>query len=165
MRVLHGRPRRLLDARTRPQIDHASAVAGRFSSAVVARVDRLPQPVMTRIERFFRRQLESVGFGFAWGGAVAAVAVVTIILMTPYAREFANRGPDSSHFDRQGRARTPRRRKIRWRTRRPASLQWRTTILTPTSLASSRRTILLQFGASPAGTRRSFGYRISLRSP
>ena len=62
-----------------------------FSDAVIARVDRLPQPVLTRIERFIRRQLESVGTGFAWGGAVVAAAVVTIILMTPYAREFANR--------------------------------------------------------------------------
>ena len=42
-----------------------------FSSAVIARVDRLPQPVLTRIERFIRRQLDSVGSGIAWGGAVA----------------------------------------------------------------------------------------------
>src|SRR5277367_2398509 len=63
-----------------------------FSSAVIARIDRLPQPVLTRIERFLRRQLESVGTGFAWSGAVVAAAIVTIILMTPYAREFANRG-------------------------------------------------------------------------
>lgn len=64
-----------------------------FSSAVIARVDRLPQPVLTRIARFLKRQAESVGSGFAWGGAVAAVAAVTIILMTPYAEQFANRGP------------------------------------------------------------------------
>ena len=67
-----------------------------FSSAVIARVDRLPQPVWTRIERFFRRQTESLGAGFAWGGAVAAVAVMTIILMTPYAEHFANRGANSA---------------------------------------------------------------------
>jgi len=63
-----------------------------FSNAVIARVDRLPQPVLARIERFIRRQLDSVGSEIAWGGAVAAAAVVTIILMTPYARQFANRG-------------------------------------------------------------------------
>jgi anti-sigma factor RsiW len=63
-----------------------------FSSAVVARVDRLPQPVLTRIERFLRRQLDSVGSGIAWGGAAAVAAIVTIILMTPLARQFANRG-------------------------------------------------------------------------
>ncbi|HXN12274.1 MAG TPA: zf-HC2 domain-containing protein [Candidatus Acidoferrales bacterium] len=63
-----------------------------FSSAVVARVDRLPQPVLTRIERFLRRQLDSVGSGIAWGGAAAVAAIVTIILMTPLARQFATRG-------------------------------------------------------------------------
>jgi anti-sigma factor RsiW len=67
------------------------ALAG-FSSAVIARIDRLPQPVLTRIERFIRRQLDSVGSGIAWGGAVAAAAILTIILMTPYAEQFANRG-------------------------------------------------------------------------
>jgi anti-sigma factor RsiW len=67
-----------------------------FSSAVIARVDRIPQPALTRIARFLRRQADSVGSGFAWGGAVAAVAVVTIILMTPYVEQFANRGPRST---------------------------------------------------------------------
>jgi hypothetical protein len=36
--------------------------------------------------------LESVGTGFAWGSAVVAAAVVTIVLMTPYAEQLANRG-------------------------------------------------------------------------
>ena len=72
-------------------ITDAPSLAG-FSNAVIARVDRLPQPVLARIERFLRRQLDSVGAGFAWGGAVAAAAVMTIILMTPYAEQFANRG-------------------------------------------------------------------------
>jgi anti-sigma factor RsiW len=63
-----------------------------FSSAVIARVDRLPLPVMTSIGRFLRRQIDSIGAGIAWSGAVAAVAVMTIVMMTPYAREFANRG-------------------------------------------------------------------------
>ena len=72
-------------------ITEVPSLAG-FSSAVIARVDRLPQPVLTRIERFFRRRWESVGIGFAWGGAVVAAAIMTIILMTPYARQFANRG-------------------------------------------------------------------------
>jgi anti-sigma factor RsiW len=67
------------------------ALAG-FSSAVIARIDRLPQPVLTRIERFIKRQLDSVGSGIAWGGAVAVAAILTIILMTPYAQQFANRG-------------------------------------------------------------------------
>jgi anti-sigma factor RsiW len=62
-----------------------------FSNAVVARIDNLPQPIMTRIERFFRRQIESINSGLAWGGAVAAVAVLTIILMTPNVQQVANR--------------------------------------------------------------------------
>jgi anti-sigma factor RsiW len=72
-------------------ITEAPSLAG-FSNAVIARIDRLPQPVLTRIERFFRRQLESVGTGFAWGSAVVVAAVVTIVLMTPYAEQLANRG-------------------------------------------------------------------------
>ena len=67
-----------------------------FSSSVIARVDRLPRPVTARIARFFRRRAESVGAGLAWGGAVAVAAVLTIILMTPYAERFANRGPHSA---------------------------------------------------------------------
>jgi anti-sigma factor RsiW len=63
-----------------------------FSNAVIARVDRLPQPVLTRIERYLRRQLDTVGSGIAWGGAVVAAAIMTIVLMTPYARQIANRG-------------------------------------------------------------------------
>lgn len=63
-----------------------------FSSAVIARVERLPQSVYVRIGRFVRRQMDSVGAGLAWGGAVAAAAVLTIILMTPYAEQFARRG-------------------------------------------------------------------------
>lgn len=62
-----------------------------FSNAVIARIDRLPQPVFTRIRRFIARQTDSIGGGLAWGGAVAAAAIVTIVLMTPYAEQFANR--------------------------------------------------------------------------
>ena len=68
----------------------APALAG-FSSAVIARIDRLPQPFFRRIERFFRRGAESLGSGFAWGTAVAAVAVLTVILLTPYAQKLGNR--------------------------------------------------------------------------
>jgi anti-sigma factor RsiW len=63
-----------------------------FSSAVIARIDRLPVPLTARIARFFRRGTDSIGAGFAWGSAVAAVAVVTMVLITPYAEQFANRG-------------------------------------------------------------------------
>jgi anti-sigma factor RsiW len=72
-------------------ITAAPSLAG-FSNAVIARVDRLPQPVLTKIERYLRRQLDSVGSGVAWGGAVAVAAIMTVVLMTPYARQIANRG-------------------------------------------------------------------------
>ena len=62
-----------------------------FSSAVIARIDRLPQPWFRRIERFFGRGADFLGSGFAWGGAIAAVAVLSTIILTPYAEQFANR--------------------------------------------------------------------------
>jgi anti-sigma factor RsiW len=76
-------------------ITSAPVVAG-FSSAVVARIDRLPQPRFRRIERFFGRGADFVGSGFAWGGAIAAVAVLTTILLTPYAQRFGHRSLPST---------------------------------------------------------------------
>jgi anti-sigma factor RsiW len=73
----------------------APSLAG-FSNTVIARVERLPQPMLTRIERYLRRQLDSVGSGLAWGGAAAVAAVMTIILITPYAEQFANRSTESA---------------------------------------------------------------------
>lgn len=57
-----------------------------FSSAVIARIDRLPQPFMNRVARWFQRRTESIGAGFALGTAVAAVAALTAIMITPYAQ-------------------------------------------------------------------------------
>jgi anti-sigma factor RsiW len=71
------------------------ALAG-FPAAVISRIDRLPQPVLTRLARFVRRQADSVGSSLAMACAVAAIAVVTVILMTPYAEQFADRGPHSA---------------------------------------------------------------------
>jgi anti-sigma factor RsiW len=68
----------------------APAVPG-FASAVIARIDRLPQPWFGRIRRFFARGSDLIGAGFAWGGAVAAVAILTVIVLTPYAQQFAMR--------------------------------------------------------------------------
>ena len=61
-----------------------------FASAVIARIDRLPQPWYRRVGRFFGRGADFVGSGFAWGGAIAAVAILTAIMLTPYAQQFAN---------------------------------------------------------------------------
>src|SRR5271166_1197605 len=75
-----------------------------FSSAVIARIDRLPQPMLTRIKRFLGRQVDSVGAGIAWGGAAVAVAIMTIVMITPYADQFANRGPQSTAIAKAERA-------------------------------------------------------------
>jgi len=61
-----------------------------FASAVIARIDRLPVPWFRRVERLFGRGADFIGSGFAWGGAVAAVAVLTAIFLTPYVQQFAN---------------------------------------------------------------------------
>lgn len=71
-------------------ITSAPTVAG-FSRAVIERIDRLPQPWFRRIERYFGRGSDLIGSGFAWGGAIAAVAVLTVIILTPYAEQFDNR--------------------------------------------------------------------------
>ena len=65
-------------------------VAPGFASAVIARIDRLPQPWSRRVERFFGRGADLIGSGFAWSGAIAAVAILTAIILSPYAQQFAN---------------------------------------------------------------------------
>jgi anti-sigma factor RsiW len=67
-----------------PALDFSSPNLVGFANAVIARIDRLPQPWYRRVERLFGRGADFLGSGFAWGGAVAAVAMLTIILMTPY---------------------------------------------------------------------------------
>lgn len=61
-----------------------------FSRAVIERIDRLPQPWYRRIERWMQRTADSLGSGLAWGGAVVAVAVLTIILLSPYAQKYGS---------------------------------------------------------------------------
>jgi anti-sigma factor RsiW len=67
-----------------PALDFAAPNLAGFADAVIERIDRLPQPWFRRVERYFGRGTDFLGSGFAWGGAVAAVAMLTMILMTPY---------------------------------------------------------------------------------
>ncbi len=70
-----------------------------FSMAVISRIDNLPQPLSAKIARFFGRGADFLGSHLAWGSAAAAVAVLTVILTTPYAERFASRrGPASTEF-------------------------------------------------------------------
>ncbi len=67
-----------------PPLDFSAPNLAGFADAVIARIDRLPQPWFRRVGRYFGRGTDFLGSGFAWGGAVAAVAMLTMILMTPY---------------------------------------------------------------------------------
>lgn len=62
-----------------------------FSMAVIARIDNLPKPLSARIARFFGGGADFVGSQLAWGSAAAAVAILTVVLATPYAERFASR--------------------------------------------------------------------------
>jgi anti-sigma factor RsiW len=62
-----------------------------FSMAVISRIDNLPQPLSAKIARFFRRGTDFLGTQLAWGSAAAAVAILTVVLATPYAERFASR--------------------------------------------------------------------------
>jgi len=73
-----------------PAPDFSSPALAGFSRAVIARIDRLPQPWFRRIERFLRSGADSLGSGFAWGGAVAVVAVLTVFLLSPFAQKYSN---------------------------------------------------------------------------
>jgi anti-sigma factor RsiW len=62
-----------------------------FSMAVIARIDNLPNPLSARIARFFGRGADFIGSQIAWGSAAAAVAILTVVLATPYAERLASR--------------------------------------------------------------------------
>jgi anti-sigma factor RsiW len=74
-----------------PALDFAAPNLAGFADAVIARIDRLPQPWFRRVERYFGSGADFLGSGFAWGGAVAAVAMLTMILLTPYAQQLSGR--------------------------------------------------------------------------
>ena len=59
-----------------------------FASAVTARIERLPAPFPTRVRKFFGELAASFGGALTGGMAAAAVAIVTAVLITPYARQF-----------------------------------------------------------------------------
>ncbi len=69
-----------------------------FSDGVIARIDQLPAPFFARIRRYLGSMTENLGGAMLGGLAGAAVAIVTAVLITPYARQLiANRhqGPQA----------------------------------------------------------------------
>ncbi len=59
-----------------------------FAAKIVARIDRLPTPFFARIRNYLGSMTENLGGAIMGGLAGAAVAIVTAVLITPYARQF-----------------------------------------------------------------------------
>jgi anti-sigma factor RsiW len=76
--------RELRAAVTMPSLDG-------FTQSVLKRINNLPEPIWTRISNFFARSSERLSSGFAMGAAMAAIAAITTIIVTPYAQHFAAR--------------------------------------------------------------------------
>jgi anti-sigma factor RsiW len=63
-----------------------------FKSSVMHRIDSLPVPLGLRISRWFNHAGEQLSGSMAMAGAAAAAAVVTAILVTPYAQTLRHSG-------------------------------------------------------------------------
>ncbi|HKV55076.1 MAG TPA: zf-HC2 domain-containing protein [Candidatus Binataceae bacterium] len=75
-----------------------------FTRAVMARVEQVPLPLRVRVLRYFDSLTERFGAGFTIGAAGALAAVLTLLVMTPYAHQFMNKGttPDVQVASLQG---------------------------------------------------------------
>src|SRR5215475_10718329 len=60
-----------------------------FRRAVMKRIDELPEPFTTRVSNWFAGLSRRMSTGFAMGAAMAAVAAVTTVVVTPYAERFS----------------------------------------------------------------------------
>jgi len=58
-----------------------------FATAVLERIDELPISIRVRIGRYFTSFVDGIGATIATGFAVAAVAVVTAVILTPYFKQ------------------------------------------------------------------------------
>lgn len=58
-----------------------------FATAVLRRIDDLPIPIGARIRRYLTSYVDGIGATIATGFAAAAVAVVTAVVLTPYAKQ------------------------------------------------------------------------------
>jgi anti-sigma factor RsiW len=58
-----------------------------FANGVIARIDQLPAPFFERIRKYLGAMSENLAGAMLGGLAGAAVAIITAILITPYARQ------------------------------------------------------------------------------
>jgi anti-sigma factor RsiW len=63
------------------------ALAG-FAAGVMRRIESLPVPLSTRVSRFISRLSDQFGAGLGMATAAAAAAILTVILASPFARNF-----------------------------------------------------------------------------
>jgi anti-sigma factor RsiW len=59
---------------------------GGFKASVMRRIENLPVPMGVRVSRWFSRLGDQLSGGLAMAGAVAAAALITAFLVTPYAQ-------------------------------------------------------------------------------
>ena len=62
-----------------------------FASSVLERIERLPVPIGLRVRRFLGRVGDEINAGLGMGAAVAVAAMLTALLVTPYARQMIAR--------------------------------------------------------------------------
>jgi len=61
-----------------------------FAQAVQARIERIHLPLRVRLVRYFDSFGERFGAGIAFGAVAATAAVLTVVILTPYARQLVN---------------------------------------------------------------------------
>ncbi len=62
-----------------------------FANSVLERIERLPVPIGRRIRRLFARVGDELNAGLGMGAAAAVAAMLTALLVTPYARQMLER--------------------------------------------------------------------------
>jgi anti-sigma factor RsiW len=77
--------RLLRDAAPAPALDG-------FAMAVQARIEQLRPPLRVRLGRWFETQRERFGSGLVVAFAMAAAAILTVIITTPFARNMVGAG-------------------------------------------------------------------------
>jgi anti-sigma factor RsiW len=83
--------RLLRDAAPAPALD-------RFAIAVQARIEQLRPPLRVRFGRWFEAQRERFGNGVTVAFAMAAAAILTVIITTPFARTMVGMGNHVTHL-------------------------------------------------------------------